>query len=127
MDALVIRKVVEDPVVVKRFDVVALVRLALVEKRFVAVRTDDEAKVVDALVAVKFVEVAEVATSAEIVVVARVEVPVTPNVPATPSVYAEVVAPTPTFPLERILNIDTPVDDATLNGLSDGEPCTLNE
>ena len=59
--------------------------------------------------------------------VASVACPVTPRVPVTPSVYPGVVEPIPTLPLERIVNIDTPVDDATLNGLSavDVDDCTL--
>jgi hypothetical protein len=42
-------------------------------------------------------------------------------------VNAGVDDPIPTFPLERIVNIDTPVDEATLNGLRgvDVELCTL--
>ena len=37
------------------------------------------------------------------------------------------VEPIPTFPLARIVNIDTPVEEATLNGLSaeEVELCTL--
>jgi hypothetical protein len=38
-----------------------------------------------------------------------------------------VVLPTPTFPLDRIVNIDAPVEDATLNGLRavEVDDCTL--
>jgi hypothetical protein len=38
-----------------------------------------------------------------------------------------VVEPTPTFPLERTVKSEAPVDDATLNGLSavEVEDCTL--
>ena len=32
----------------------------------------------------------------------------------------------PTFPLASIVKSDAPVEDATLNGLTAGEPCTLN-
>ena len=53
---------------------------------------------------------------------------VLPDVPLRARSDDGVDDPIPTFPLERILNIDTPVDDATLNGLSavDVDDCTLN-
>jgi hypothetical protein len=94
---------VVDAFVDTRFVVVALVILPFVAKRLIAVKADDEA-------------------------FTKVACPVTPKVPATPNVYADVVAPTPTFPLARIEKSDTPVEDATLNGLSavDVDDCTLN-
>ena len=118
MKELVVVALVVDALVAKRLVAVALVRLALVEKRLVTVPT-----VVDALVST----VCPDTVSAVAEAVASVVCPVTPRVPATPRVYPGVVDPIPTLPLAKIVNIDTPVEEATLNGLRavEVDDCTL--
>lgn len=50
-----------------------------------------------------------------------------PAVPVIARLAIGVVDPIPTLPFWRIVNSDVPVDEATLNGLVEGRPCTLNE
>jgi hypothetical protein len=45
--------------------------------------------------------------------------------PATWRRSVGVVVPIPTFPSASTVKSDVPDDDATLNGLTAGEPCTL--
>jgi hypothetical protein len=59
-----------------------------------------------------------------IVVVASVEVPVTLKVPPTARRDPGVVDPIPTFPLASTVKSVLPVEEATVNGLSDPVPCT---
>ena len=115
---------VEDPVVVKNVDAVALVRLAEVEKSVATVPTvveevlstvcpDTVRAVVEAFWRLEF----PVAVKRVAVVVAKVEIPVTPRVPATERRNPGVELPTPTFPLASTVKSETPVEEATLNGL----------
>ena len=47
--------------------------------------------------------------------------------PATWSLSDGEATPIPTFPLPSTVRSEVPVDEATLNGLTPAEPCTLNE
>jgi hypothetical protein len=62
-----------------------------------------------------------------IVVVASVEVPLTPKVPPTPSKYPGVEDPIPTLPLASTVKSVDPVEEATVNGFCDPDPCTKRD
>jgi hypothetical protein len=110
---------VVEALVAKNVLAVAFVRLALFEKSDVTVPT-----VVDEVLRTVWPDTVRAVAEA----LARVVCPVTPKVPATPRRKPGVVEPIPTFPLERIVKSDAPVEEATLNGLRavEVEDCTLN-
>jgi hypothetical protein len=112
------------PLLAKRLDEVLFVVLELVAKKLVEeelVNTDEEAKNVPL--------VDRVLTAERYSIVSPNAIPPDDRVDdARVSIDVGVDVPIPMFPLANIVNIDTPVEEATLNGLSavEVEDCTLN-
>jgi len=128
VDAFVAKRLVEVLLVVealieKRLVEVLLVVEALIEKRLVVV-----AFVVELLTIVILPFEAIVSHCVPVEEATAKRLSVSPDTPVIARLADGVVLPIPTFPLTRTVNIDTPVDDATLNGLrsDDVAACTLN-
>jgi len=128
VDAFVAKRLVEVLLVVealieKRLVEVLLVVEALIEKRLVVV-----AFVVELLTIVILPFEAIVSHCVPVEEATAKRLSVSPDTPVIARLADGVVLPIPTFPLARTVSIDTPVDDATLNGLrsDDVAACTLN-
>ena len=58
--------------------------------------------------------------------IVEASVPVAVMLPTTDKASAAVVVPIPTFPFVSIVKSEVPDEEATLNGFTADEPCTLN-